>query len=389
MGKWITTFASAQRELKNGEGYAGRTVRLKTTVNLSGDTFRLRFGNFYGETPLRLGPVTVWNGKGMAEITFGGQPTLQLAPGSKIESDEAFLPVEAGDTLTVLFYFPAEALPPHSASGVFPVERSVPGDFTDQPDFEADPALMQIAPEFELPWPLPSLTAIDIFCRRDDAGAVAVLGDSITEMGFWTRPLTQYAAETFPGQLALLNLGIGGNRMLLPTSGNFAALSGNLFGEAAVTRLEWDILSIQGLKGVFLAMGVNDITQPGSNAFAPPLSERCTLEDLAAGFSRVQHTLHDRGIKVYVCTVTPFGGMGGFCPETLKLWEDFNAWLRRQAAAGEYDGLADFAKVVEDPQRWGYMLPAYDSGDHLHPSPEGGAAMAQEARQALNSLQEN
>ena len=86
---------------------------------------------------------------------------------------------------------------------------------------------------------------------------------------------------------------------------------------------------------------------------------------------------------MYGCTVTPFGGMGGFCPETLEMWEKFNGWLRRQAAAGDYDGLVDFAKVLEDPEKPGYMLPAYDSGDHLHPGPAGGARMAEEAEKVL------
>ena len=75
--------------------------------------------------------------------------------------------------------------------------------------------------------------------------------------------------------------------------------------------------------------------------------------------------------------------MGGFCPETLEMWEKFNGWLRRQAAAGDYDGLVDFAKVLEDPEKPGYMLPAYDSGDHLHPGPAGGARMAEEAEKVL------
>ena len=383
MGKWITAFASAQREMREGGGFAGRTARLRWTANLTGDTLRLRFANASPDKPMRMGPVTVWSGKGSAEITFGGQPVLQLAPGSLAESDEAFLPVKAGDTLTVLLHFPSDAFPPRSASGAFPVERSAPGDFTGKPDFAADPALWQITEDIAAAWPLPALCGIDLFCGNEEAGAVAVLGDSITEMGFWTRPLEKYIQDNFPGQRAFLNLGIAGNRLLLPTGGRMAEAGGNCFGDAGLTRLPRDILSIHGLRAVYLAMGVNDITQPESGEMSPPLSERCTVETLAAGFSRVQHTLRDRGVKVYGCTVTPFGGMGGFCPETLEMWEKFNGWLRRQAAAGDYDGLVDFAKVLEDPEKPGYMLPAYDSGDHLHPGPAGGARMAEEAEKVL------
>jgi lysophospholipase L1-like esterase len=40
------------------------------------------------------------------------------------------------------------------------------------------------------------------------------------------------------------------------------------------------------------------------------------------------------------------------------------------------DGLIDFDKVVEDPNKLGYINPAYDCGDHLHPNDAGYQAMA-------------
>jgi lysophospholipase L1-like esterase len=50
-----------------------------------------------------------------------------------------------------------------------------------------------------------------------------------------------------------------------------------------------------------------------------------------------------------------------------------NAWIRANKTA---DGLIDFDKVVEDPNRPGYINPAYDCGDHLHPNDAGYQAMA-------------
>ena len=50
-----------------------------------------------------------------------------------------------------------------------------------------------------------------------------------------------------------------------------------------------------------------------------------------------------------------------------------NAWIRD----GEvFDGVLDFDAVVRDPQRPSRILPAYDSGDHLHPGDTGLAALA-------------
>ncbi|EFL03484.1 predicted protein [Streptomyces sp. SPB78] len=40
------------------------------------------------------------------------------------------------------------------------------------------------------------------------------------------------------------------------------------------------------------------------------------------------------------------------------------------------DAVVDFDRVIRDPGRAGRLLPAYDSGDHLHPSAEALARMA-------------
>ena len=141
--------------------------------------------------------------------------------------------------------------------------------------------------------------------------------------------------------------------------------------------MQWDLLEKSGIKTVLLALGVNDVSQPGSGEFCPPISQRCTAEEFAAGVSRFTLTLHAKGIKVIPATITPFGGMPGCCTETLALRKTINDWLKRRAAAGDFDGLIDFASAVADPEDPDRLLSAYDSGDHLHPNPEGGKKMAE------------
>ncbi len=50
-----------------------------------------------------------------------------------------------------------------------------------------------------------------------------------------------------------------------------------------------------------------------------------------------------------------------------------NAWLR---APGHADALVDFDALVRDPTAPDHLLPAYDVGDHIHPSVAGYQAMA-------------
>ena len=50
-----------------------------------------------------------------------------------------------------------------------------------------------------------------------------------------------------------------------------------------------------------------------------------------------------------------------------------NTWIRD---SGEFDAVLDFDAVTRDPSHPARFLPAYDSGDHLHPGDAGYQAMA-------------
>jgi lysophospholipase L1-like esterase len=56
-----------------------------------------------------------------------------------------------------------------------------------------------------------------------------------------------------------------------------------------------------------------------------------------------------------------------------------NQWIR---VPRHFDAVIDFDRVVRDPRRPDTLLPAYDSGDHLHLSPAGYRAMAGAVRLA-------
>lgn len=53
--------------------------------------------------------------------------------------------------------------------------------------------------------------------------------------------------------------------------------------------------------------------------------------------------------------------------------ETVNRWIR---ASGEFDAVLNFDAVLRDPLDPAELLPAYDSGDHLHPNDAGYQAIA-------------
>ena len=48
--------------------------------------------------------------------------------------------------------------------------------------------------------------------------------------------------------------------------------------------------------------------------------------------------------------------------------EKVNGWIR---SSGEFDRMVDLDAAVRDPSHPTQILPAYDSGDHLHPNNAG------------------
>ena len=160
--------------------------------------------------------------------------------------------------------------------------------------------------------------------------------------------------------MAVVNAGISGNRVLSPGA-----------GPSALERFDRDVLMQPGVTHVIVLEGVNDISS-GTNA-ANPRNE-ITAEELIAGHQQLIDRAHERGLVIFGATLTPTGGMRGITPERLAKRDALNAWIR---TGGAYDGVIDFDKATRDPADTTRFLPAYDSGDHLHPGAAGLKAMGE------------
>ena len=75
-------------------------------------------------------------------------------------------------------------------------------------------------------------------------------------------------------------------------------------------------------------------------------------------------------------TITPYGGSDYYHPgpESEADRQAINAWIRDPK---HFDAVVDFDKVVRDPARPDRLNPAFDSGDHLHPSAVGYKVMGE------------
>jgi len=114
---------------------------------------------------------------------------------------------------------------------------------------------------------------------------------------------------------------------------------------------------------VVILEGINDIQQEPHQADPTKIT---------AGLQQLVDRAHAKGLKVVVGTLTAWKGWGAYTEQLEGTRAAVNAWVRTNPSI---DAVADFDAVTRDPAHPQQMLPAYDSGDHLHPNDTGYAAM--------------
>jgi lysophospholipase L1-like esterase len=216
------------------------------------------------------------------------------------------------------------------------------------------------------------LTGVDVLAP-ESASAVVAFGDSITDGARSTVDANHRWPDILANRLqhsgkkvAVLDAGIGGNRILHDATSNIR------FGVNALARFDRDVLAQPGVKYVIVLEGINDLGHAGTSA---PASETVSSDDLIAGFKQMIERAHEKGLKIFGATITPFEGTvfpGYFTPEKEAKRKAVNEWIRTGRA---FDGVIDFEKAIRDPQNPNRVLPAYDGGDHLHPGDAGYQAM--------------
>lgn len=351
----------------------GQTVRQVARLSVGGPRVRIVLSNAYGKVPLHIGAASVAlaaNGSAIAAaslrtLTFAGQPSATMAPGAPLVSDPVDLSVPDLARLTVSIH-----LPQPSATATFHWDGRETAWIAPQDQTRA--IRIDDAPGVQTTTARLLLSAIEVEAAPA-AQAVAILGDSITDgasasLGMDARWPDFLARRLVPQGVAVINAGISGGRLL-----------SDGMGESALDRFGRDVLAQPGVRTVVVLLGINDISWPGT-AFAPQ-QQRPTLEELTAGYAQLAAQAHSRGVRVVGATLTPFAGALPGTPlsdyyqkEKDALRQQLNAWIR---ASGLFDAVLDFDALARDPAHPLRLLPAYDSGDHLHPGDAGNRALAE------------
>lgn len=364
--------------------FDNQTVRQIVHTSIGGDTARVRLSNAFGAVPVEIGAAHIAlrsSGSGIntgtdRALTFGGRPQVKIPPGAVVLSDAVKLAVPELSDVAISLYLPGKGL----AAGVH---------YSSQQTSYLAAGNAAALTSLDNPTPVTSwmfLTGLEVHAAPS-AGAIVTLGDSITDGARstvdgnhrWPDMLaSRLAARKGGPRFGVVNMGIGGNRILHEGM----ASKRPQFGINALARFDSDVLAQPGVKYLVVLEGINDIGHAGSSA---PASETVTAEDLIAGMKQMIERAHQKGIKVIGCTITPFEGpanvqRGYWTPEKAKVRDTVNEWIR---SGKGYDGFIDFDKALRDPANPSKVLPAYDSGDQLHPSDAGYDALGKAIDLAL------
>jgi lysophospholipase L1-like esterase len=369
---WVGTWAASPQSVdpftpSTPPSFNGQTIRQIVHTSIGGERVRVRFTNEFGVDALAIGAAHIAVQSAGSSIvvgsdrvlTFAGQGSVSIPKGAPMLSDPVDLRVPPLSNVAITIYLPnATNDTTFHALGRQTTYISGPGNFAGANDFPTATTTQS--------WYF--LSGLEVFAEPRSV-AVVTLGDSITD-GFastvdanrrWPNILAERLQESRRlANVAVMDHGISGNRVLHDT-----------IGPNALSRVDRDVLAASGVKYVTLLEGINDI---GFSGFIP--TEEVSADQIIAGYRQIIARVHAQGLLIFGCTLTPFGGLGApyETPAGELKRQAVNQWIRTSKA---FDAVIDFDRAVLDPANPTHILPAYDSGDHLHPNDAGYRAMAE------------
>ena len=358
----------------HGDGlvFAGSTLRQTVHVTLGGQRIRLRLSNACGSAALAVAGVCLALPRGgqagvsgiqagsSRQATFGGQPGIDVPPGAEAACDPVGFGLAPGSNLTVTMYLARG----QESGGI----TSHPGSRTTSYLAAGSRLTGEDLTAAALTDHWYFLGGLEVQAGPG-AAAVAIVGDSLTDgRGSTTngndrwpdRLFARLQSDPATSRVAVLNQGIGGNRVL-----------SDGLGPGALTRLD-RVIAQNAVRWLVVFEGVNDLgaAEPTQTA------QQNAARDLISAYRLMVMRARALQMLVFGATLTPFGGHAGYDDsggrrETAR--QAVNHWMR---TSHQFDAVLDFDRAVRDPSSRRWLLAPFDSGDHLHLSPAGYQALA-------------
>ena len=374
---WVGTWACAPQTVDKSfmpynNQMTNRSVRQVVKVSIGGNVIRLQLSNELSSEPVEITSVYIAKAGNGPEIyktsvkylQFGKKRQVVIPAGKAVFSDALKFKLQPLERVSITINYlkaPKEPTVHMGSRTTSYILRGVTNSYTDfTTAFKEDHWF--------------NISAIDVLDAT--ASSIAILGNSITD----GKGSTTNAQDRWPdflsaalnngagfnlfkvGKTGILNLGIGNNRILSVG-----------LGAPGKERFDRDILAQRGLRAVIIFEAINDIgtsTNPDE-----------TARKLVEAYQVMIKKARQRGLKVYMGTITPFHGCRGyFTEEREKARKIVNSWIR---TTHEIDGFIDFDALMRDPSAPEQLRREWQIGDWLHPNPVGYKQMGEYAARFL------
>lgn len=378
LSPWAATWGASQQipEPQNAlpeEDLRNATVRQIVHISIGGSELRVHLSNEFGTKALQFSAVHIARALSPASsaidrgtdkaLTFGGSTSVLIPPGSEFVSDPLEMHVAPLSDLAISFHLEAPPARETSHPGSRATTYFVHGDLVSSPDLKDAKHIDH--------WY--QLSEVDVQTSAASAAIVA-LGDSITDGHGATTNGNDRWTDVLAGRLessrrtrniGVVNKGTGGNHLL-----------SDGLGPNVLARFDRDVLAPAGVRWLIVFEGVNDLGGLARDAEVPKAQHDALVDRVLAAYQQILVRAHAHGIRVIGATITPYVGSTYYHPGAMSEADRqmVNTWIR---TPGHFDSVIDFDKVLQDPQSPDRLQPAFDSGDHLHPSAAGYKAMGE------------
>ena len=363
--KWVACWGSATSITNRREAVYAKDLTLRYPVRMcfDGTMLRFRFSNLTGTEPVTLAKVFV----GHTPITFAGEKSVTLKPGTETESDAISYAVHRGDTIEVSFYLKDFTQMNSGTLITGPLSKGfyAYGDYAEVDELPLD--LSRSTNWFYF------LNTIDILTSAENH-AIVCYGDSITAQS-WPDYMAQIAFGT---NASIVRRAVSGTRILR----QYDCITYQAYGLKGATRFPIE-MNVAGATDLIIQHGINDIIHPVGTDVNPfrPWSDLPTVEEMINAVTKIYvEPARAKGLKVWSGTLLPIFGWRTYNENREQMRQQFNEWLRTSPV---FDGCIDFDAAVRSVTNPKAFADGFDSGDHLHPSERAYETMAQTAAHKL------
>ncbi len=338
-GHWVGTWGTAPQLVERhnnppAPGLANNSLREIVQVSIGGKKVRLKLTNEFSTeaTEIKAIELSIAKTSGSSseidesstvQLTFDGKASITIPAKGMVTSDAVKFPIKDRQNVAITIHYGAVSSSVSGHPGSRTTSYLKEGNTTDFTGAIRTDHWYNIQTlEVEAP---------------KKAGAIAILGNSITdgrgsttnEQNRWADVLSRrLLANKATSRVGVLNMGIGGN----------CVLRGGL-GPTGKDRYHRDLFGQEGVKWIILFEAVNDL---GSSWNGVQTAER--IIDV---YKEIIDEAHQKGIRVYGATITPFKGNNYYSADHEKGRSTLNEWIRTTELL---DGVIDFDQAVRNPQ---------------------------------------